>query len=118
MAQSLGTFSSGSTTPQVETVFASFKKRLATGDLLTGTPTVTTESTGITIASVAKNTAKLSSLDGSIVAPINTAVQWKVTTGRDINSSTEVVFRVGYATTDSNSGYMDCSMFIDTSPKI
>ena len=117
---SLGTISSGSTTAANQMFFVSFARKLGTGELLTGTPTVTTDATGITLASKAINTAKLSTLDGSIVALIGTAVQFKVTTGKDVNSETEIILRVGYETDNSpsNTGYVDVPLFISTAPKV
>jgi len=118
MAVSLGTLSSGSTTTGVQTYFVSVDKRLATGDTVTGTPTITTESTGITISSPLASTAVMSSNDGSIVAPIGRAITFTVTTGRDVNSATAIVINIAYSTTSGWSETLSVSLFIDTTVKI
>ena len=118
MAQSLGTISSGSATQAVQKFFVDFGNRLGTGETISS-GTATTTSTEITIASVAANTAKLSSLDGAIVSPTGKAVEFTVTTGKEVaTTGVEVPIRVSYTSTDSNVGFMDVSLFISTSPKI
>ena len=99
-------------------MFVSLLPRLVTGEVLSGTPTATVLATGVSVATVAKNTVKLSSIDGTVIAPINTAVQFIITTGKEVNSSTGIPIRIGYATTASNSGYVDALLYITTSPEV
>jgi hypothetical protein len=75
-----------STTPQhvkhpseVRNCAVSFDNTLDTGELLTGTPTVSGSPTGLTFANVKVNTAQLT-INGATVA-IGRAVQFKVTGG-------------------------------------
>ena len=118
MAQTLGTLASGSTTAGTQLYFVSLDKRLATGELSNGTPTATTTVTGITLSEVAVNTAVLSSVDGTIVAPIGRAIQFRVTTGKDVNAATTVPIVIHYFTDDSNEDYLEVDLTISTTVKV
>jgi hypothetical protein len=118
MAQTLGTLSSGSVTTGKQSFFVSLDKRLATGDTVTGTPVLDTESTGITLTAPLVSTAVLSSNDGTIVAPIGRAITFTVETGKDVKGGETVTIEIAYATTNGWSETIAVDLSIATVVKV
>ncbi len=98
MALNLGVISSGTGTQGVRTFFVSMDKRMASGDTITGTPTVVASLTQITVSDVAANTAVLSSIDETVIAPIGRAVEFTVTADREVPATTNVDLDIAYVT--------------------
>ena len=76
---SLGTLRSDAVSAGIQIYFVSLDNLLPTGETANGTPTVTSTNAALTIASPAVSTVALSNNDGSVVAPVGRAIEFKVT---------------------------------------
>jgi hypothetical protein len=77
--RSLGTLRSDAVSAGTQIYFVSLDNLLPTDEVANGTPTVTSTNTAITLSSPAVSTAALSNNDGSVVAPIGRAIEFRVT---------------------------------------
>ncbi len=114
MALNLGVMSSGSGTQGIEEFFVSLDKRLVSGDTVSGTPTVVSSLTQVDSSSVAASTAVLSSIDETIVAPIGRAVEFTITSNREVTAATNVNLDVNYVTTLGKKGTVRAKLKIAT----
>ncbi len=64
---------------EVRNVAVSYSAMLSTGELLTGTPTITSTSTGLTLASKAVSTG-IETIKGE-TTPTGEAVKWSISSG-------------------------------------
>lgn len=87
----------------------SFANLLASGETLTGTPTVTADKAGLTIGTPAVNAATFTDLDGNTVA-IGAGVQVRISGGTD---GVDYRLEVSCGTTDSNTREVDCRLNVE-----
>ena len=97
MALNLGVISSGTASQGIQKFFVSMDKRMATGDTI-DTATATTSNPQVTAANPTKNTEVLSSNDGTIVAPIGRAVEFTVTSNKEVTATTNIDIDITYIT--------------------
>lgn len=100
----LGTLRSDATSAGTQIYFVSLDDVLGYGELANGTPTASSTNSSLTIANVAVNTAALSTNDGTVVAPIGRAIEFRVTLPTSTYGNARAPILVHYPTDGSNAG--------------
>lgn len=98
MALNLGVISSGTASQGKQKFFVSMDKRMATGDTI-DSATSATSNPQVETSGTAKNDAVLSSNDGTVVAPIGRAVEFTVTSKKEVTATTNIDIDISYETT-------------------
>lgn len=109
----LGTLRSDSASAGTQLYFISLDDRLPIDELVTSTPTGTSTNTALTISDVTETTAAYSTNDGTVVAPIGRAIEFRVTLGTSAFASTRAPILIQYGTDGTNTRNAACLLDIE-----
>ena len=98
----LPTLRSDATTAGTQLYFVSLDDRLGIGELANGVPTATSTNSALTISAVTETTAAKSTNDGTVVAPIGRAIEFRVTLPATSFANVTAPILIHYPTDDSN----------------
>ena len=82
--------------------FVSLDNVLGIGEVANGTPVASSTNTALTISAVSETTAAMSTNDGSVVAPVGRAIEFRVTLSTTAFANTTAPILVQYPTDGSN----------------
>ena len=99
----LGTLRSDAVSAGSQMYFLSLDNLLGIGELANGTPVASSTNSALTLSAVAVSTAALSTNDGTVVAPIGRAIEFKIVLGTATFANVRAPILVQWPTdTDSN----------------
>jgi hypothetical protein len=101
----LPTLRSDATSAGTQIYFVSLDDRLGIGELANGTPTASSTNAAVTsggITAVSETTAAMSTNDGTVVAPIGRAIEFRVTLPATKFANVTAPILIHYPTDDSN----------------
>jgi hypothetical protein len=108
----LGALNSDAVSAGTQIYFVSLDNMLPVGETANGTPTVTSTNTALTLSAPAVNTAVLSTNDGSVVAPIGRAIEFRVTLSTSSFATTSAPILVNWESlTSANKN--NCTVTLD-----
>ena len=98
----LGTLYSDATSAGTQMYFLSLDNLIGIGELANGTPTASSTNTAVTVSDVAETTAAMSNNDGTVVAPIGRAIEFRVTLSTSSFASADAPILIHWPTDGSN----------------
>lgn len=104
---------SDATSAGTQIYFVSLDNKLGIGELANGTPTASSTNSALTISAVTETTAAMSTNDGTVVAPIARAVEFRVTLPTSTFANTEATILIHYPTDGSNAGNVSVKLPIE-----
>ena len=108
----LGTLRSDAASAGTQTYFVSLDELLGIGELANGTPTASSTNTALTLSAVSETTAAMSTNDGSVVAPIGRAIEFKVVLSTSSFANTRAPILVNWPT-DTLSNANNITVWLD-----
>ena len=109
---SLGTLCSDDTSAGTQMYFVSLDNLIGIGELANGTPAASSPNTALTVSDVAVTTAAMSTNDGSVVAPIGRAIEFRVTLDTSAFANATAPILVHWPTDGSNANNVTVTLNI------